>query len=357
MTETSGGAPRRRRPVTFSQLVQLANILTDRDREIAFFLYRHQVLTTEQLELLFFSSRRMAQRRLLRLHEHRVVERFYPPIRFGQGKQQAHWILGDAGVKVVAACLDVEPKVLGLSRRDEWGAHPQLVHRLELNAFVTELVRSTLVDPALGITAWWGQTGAGRRLEMHNGRRVVAPDAGFEFVCASGVIECYLEWDRGTETAWRLGDKVRRYEQLFRKTHYIERTPINFLFVVPSERRLRSLQQSVQGLVSERPHRMAELLMEWPTVATTAPELRRDGPLGPIWRNIADEGELRSLAELMPRFGEPARLEWSLGRQWGDGRFSLRDDPPVWDPEGRLLNPPRPLVDPYDLPAGRREAA
>jgi hypothetical protein len=113
----------------------------------------------------------------------------------------------------------------------------------------------------------------------------------------------------------------------------------------------------VQGLVSERPHRMAELFMEWPTVATTAPELRRDGLLGPIWRNIADEGEPRSLAELMPRFGEPARLEWSLGRQWGDGRFSLRDDPPVWDPEGRLLNPPRPLVDPYDLPAGRREAA
>jgi hypothetical protein len=130
MTEASGGAPRRRRPVTFSQLVQLANILTDRDREIVFFLYRHQVLKTEQLELLFFSSRRMAQRRLLRLHEHRVVERFYPPIRFGQGKQQAHWVLGDAGVKVVAACLDVEPKVLGLSRRDEWGAHPQLIHRL-----------------------------------------------------------------------------------------------------------------------------------------------------------------------------------------------------------------------------------
>jgi hypothetical protein len=126
---------------------------------------------------------------------------------------------------------------------------------------------------------------------------------------------------------------------------------------VPSERRLRSLQQSVQGLVSERPHRMAELFMEWPTVATTAPELRRDGPLGPIWRNIADEGEPRSLAELMPRFGEPARLEWSLGRQWGDGRFNLSDGHPVWDSEGCLLNPPRPLVDPYDLPAGRREAA
>lgn len=356
MTEAQGGGSRRRR-VTFSELIQLANFLTDRDREIAFFLYRHQVLTTEQLELLFFASTRTAQKRLLKLHENVVIERFYPPIPFGQGKRQAHWVLGDAGVKLVAACLDVEPKVLGLSRRDDWGAHPQLVHRLEVNAFVTELVQATLDDPALGVTTWWGQTGAGRRLTLQNGRRVVAPDAGFHFVCASGVVECYLEWDRGTETAWRVAEKVRRYGQLLRKMHYTERAPINLLFVVPSERRRRAIEHAVQELVSERPHWYAELFMEWPTVATTVPELLRDGPLSPIWRNVSDGGEARSLAELMPRFGEPARLEWSLGRQWGDGRFDLRGDPPVWDSEGRLLNPPRPLEDPYDLPAGRREAA
>src|SRR5438270_2262876 len=121
MTEAHGGGSRRRR-VTFHELIQLANFMTDRDREIALFLYRHQVLTTEQLELLFFASTRSAQKRLLKLHEHVVIERFYPPISFGHGKRQAHWVLGDAGVKLVAACLEVEPKVLGLSRRDDWSA-------------------------------------------------------------------------------------------------------------------------------------------------------------------------------------------------------------------------------------------
>jgi hypothetical protein len=264
MTEARGGGSRRRR-VTFHELIQLANFMTDRDREIAIFLYRHQVLTTEQLELLFFPSRRSAQKRLLKLLEHVVVERFYPPIPYGQGKQQAHWVLGHAGVKLVAACLEVEPKVLGLQRRDDWGAHPQLVHRLEVNTFVTELVRATLQDPAMGVTGWRGQTGAGRRLELPNGRRIVAPDAGFDLVFASSVIECYLEWDRGTETAWRVADKVRRYGLLFQKMHYLDRWPINLLFVVPSERRLRAVQDEVQKRVSNQPHRFAELFMEWPT--------------------------------------------------------------------------------------------
>ena len=202
-----------------------------------------------------------------------------------------------------------------------------------------------------------GQTGAGRRLALPNGRRVAAPDSGFQFVSSNGVVECYLEWDRGTETAWRVAEKVRRYERLFNKTHYLDRWPINLLFVVPSKRRLRSVQKAMQELVAERPHRFAEMFMEWPTVATTMEELRRSGPLAPIWRSASDGGDARPLADLMPRPDEAARREWALGRQWGDGRFNLRDDLPVWDSDGRLLNPPRPLEDPYDLPAGHREAA
>jgi hypothetical protein len=357
MTEARGGGSRRRR-VTFRELIQLANFMTDRDREIALFLYRHQVLTTEQVELLFFPSRRAAQKRLLKLLEHVVVERFYPPIPYGRGKQQAHWVLGAAGVKLVAACLEVEPKFLGLQRRDDWGAHPQLVHRLEVNTFVTELVRATLQDPEMGVTGWRGQTGAGRRLELPNGRRIVAPDAGFDLVCASSVIECYLEWDRGTETAWRVAEKVRRFGRLFQKMHYLDRWPINLLFVVPSEGRLRAVQDEVQKRVSDEPHRFAELFMEWPTVITTAPELRRNGPLAPIWRNVSDGAEPRALPELMPKSLEPARLDWTLGRCWRDSLFSLEGGPPLWDYiEGRPLHLPRPLEDPYDWPAGRREAA
>src|SRR5436189_270123 len=69
-----------------------------------------EVLTTAQLTLLFFSSKRRAQDRLLFLYRQRVVDRFYPPSRFGAGKPQAHWLLDEAGALLVAATLGVERK-------------------------------------------------------------------------------------------------------------------------------------------------------------------------------------------------------------------------------------------------------
>jgi hypothetical protein len=44
--------------VSAERLFELARHLTERDREVALYLYRHRVLTTDQLQLLFFSWRR-----------------------------------------------------------------------------------------------------------------------------------------------------------------------------------------------------------------------------------------------------------------------------------------------------------
>ena len=82
---------------------ELARHLTERDREVALCLYEQQVLTTDQLALLFFSSKRRAQDRLLFLYRERVLDRFYPAAPFGAGKAQAHWLLDEAGALLVAA--------------------------------------------------------------------------------------------------------------------------------------------------------------------------------------------------------------------------------------------------------------
>jgi hypothetical protein len=89
--------------VSVERVFELARHLTERDREIALRLYDQQVLTTDQLTLLYFSSKRRAQDRLLFLYRHRVLDRFYPPTRFGTGKPQAHWLLDEAGAMLVAA--------------------------------------------------------------------------------------------------------------------------------------------------------------------------------------------------------------------------------------------------------------
>src|ERR687891_2273768 len=133
--------------VRAERVLELARHLTERDKHLCLFLYRHRGLTTDQLALLFFSSRRRAQDRLLLLYRHRLVDRFYPPRPFGMGKPQAHWLLDGGGALLVAAALGVERRKLGWERRDDWGAHPQLAHQLGVNRFVSDLIAATLPDP------------------------------------------------------------------------------------------------------------------------------------------------------------------------------------------------------------------
>src|SRR5215218_2829196 len=120
---SSSGAGLRPLRVSAERLFELARHLTERDREVALHLYRHRVLMTDQLQLLFFSSRRRAQDRLLFLYRNRVLDRFYPARPFGSGKPEALWLLDEAGAILVAAMHDLERKQLGWQRRDDWGAH------------------------------------------------------------------------------------------------------------------------------------------------------------------------------------------------------------------------------------------
>jgi hypothetical protein len=142
--------------VSAERLFELARHLTERDREVALYLYRHHVLTTDQLQLLFFSSRRRAQDRLLFLYRNRVLDRFYPARPFGSGKPEAHWLLDEAGALLVAAMHDLERKQLGWQRRDDWGSHPQLAHQLETNTFLTapaeQKAESPKTEPTVKLT-------------------------------------------------------------------------------------------------------------------------------------------------------------------------------------------------------------
>lgn len=105
--------------VSAERVFELARHLTERDRAIALALYEHQLLTTDQLTLLFFSSKRRTQSRLRFLYDERVLDRFYPPRPYGLGKPQAHWLVDEAGAILVAASLGLERKRLGWQRRDD----------------------------------------------------------------------------------------------------------------------------------------------------------------------------------------------------------------------------------------------
>jgi hypothetical protein len=314
--------------VSAERVFELARHLTERDREIAMVLFEQQVLTTDQLTLLFFSSRRR-QDRLLFLYRHRLVDRFYPPAPFGFGKAQAHWLLDEAGAILVAARLGVERKKLGWQRRDDWGSHPQLAHRLEGNRFVTDLIAATLPDPTVGVTWWAGPAHAARSLDIHQHLPSPRPDAGFELSCPAGAIECHLECDRATETKQRLQDKLRAYLQGHEVWEYSEWPPLNLLVVVPTAARLATLEDALAEL-RDHPKRYP-FFTAWGLYAATVEDLAPRGPLAPVWRPLADRGRDCALTELRPRgrAGDPGA---ALGRRW---RHDRPDFWPQLSPLGR----------------------
>lgn len=310
------------------RVFELARHLTWRDREIALYLYDHQVLSTDQLRLLFFSSMRRCQDRLLFLYRQRVLDRFYPPSPFGSGKPQAHWLLDEAGLILVASSLGVEPKQLGWSRREDWASHRQLAHRLETNQFVCELIAATLPYPDIGVTAWDCTRRAAERLDN---RRLVRPDAGIVLDAPAGAIECFIEWDRATETQERLQEKIERY-QLAEVALHDETQVCSVLFVVPGQGRIQTLRRAYDALEPRRErHRQdrygSSLDGCWPMLATTTTALRDAGPLSRVWESITDPAQPPvALGELPVSHAlEPADLVCALGRRW------RHEQPGFWD--------------------------
>jgi Replication-relaxation len=326
--------------VSAERVFELARHLTERDRAIAFALYEHQLLTTDQLTLLFFSSRRRAQDRLRFLYDERVLDRFYPPRPYGLGKPQAHWLLDEAGAILVAASLGLERKRLGWQRRDDWGSHPQLLHRLEANRLVTELIAATVADGSLGVSEWWGSRSAAARLADPSQQGRPIPDGGFFLEAAAGPVECYLEWDRGTETLARLTHKLKLYWHA--EVHSSERDHINVLFVVPTERRLQALVDAVAADTERRLQaRDNWFTPSWPLLASLIPELTAQGPLARVWRPLADPAQRLRLSELRARTGlAPIEFARCLGRRW------RKEQPDFWE-----------TLSPLGIPATRSAAA
>jgi hypothetical protein len=75
-------------------------LLTDRDRQILRLIRWHRVLTTNQVQLMFFSDRNTAQHRMTRLYQLRLVERFRPPHAGRDGAY--HYVLDRLGAYLVA---------------------------------------------------------------------------------------------------------------------------------------------------------------------------------------------------------------------------------------------------------------
>ncbi|HEU0246306.1 MAG TPA: hypothetical protein VFR38_04400 [Gaiellaceae bacterium] len=161
------------------------------------------------------------------------------------------------------------------------------------------------------------------------------PDAGFYLETPARPIECYLEWDRGTETQARLAEKLLAYRRSEAELFEEGKPPRCILFVVPGPRRLETPRRAYQDFEHERARRgsrgsLYSLEGRWPLIATSASLLRAEGHVAAVWERLDEGGPPIALSDL-PARGDmnPVDPSATLGRRW------RKDHPDFW----RRLSP------------------
>lgn len=237
-----------------------ASFLTSRDRKICLDLYEHKVLTTNHLRDLYFDSRRVAERRLLKLYQHGVVQRFRPALE--RGSSPFHFLLGDLGAHVVAAELGVELRDLKLAkdRLVRIAYSPRLGHHVALNTFFSRLIHGCRQTEECRVTHWWGEDRVRRRWGQ-----IVLPDALGQIEGPGVERRFFLELDQGTESPSRLARKLNGYQE----ASMVPESPRLLLFSFPDHLREASARKALRpsGLI----------------IATTTAARHASEPLGENW--------------------------------------------------------------------------
>jgi Replication-relaxation len=234
-----------RRGSLADQLASVAARLTDRDRAILRLVGEHHVFTTGQLAAVFFHSQDRAEHRLRQLTDARVLARFRPYRRHGEGSAPFHYVLGPLGAAVLAAEEGIEPRRLGY-RADKALeiAHSQrLAHLVGVNGFFTALLASARQErsqtaSAATLTAWWSE----RRCAGRWGS-IVRPDGYGRWHEDNRAVDFFLEYDRGTEPLHRLATKLSAYGDLADASQI----PTPVLFWLPSSGREATVRQALAG--------------------------------------------------------------------------------------------------------------
>lgn len=225
--------------VTRDHVARAAAHLTDRDRRIALDCYEHGTLTTDQLERLHFRGSRATRRRLERLYELRVLDRFRPTLRRGEGSAPFHWLLDEVGARIVAAELGRDRDQLRWRHADplKVARTPILAHRLAVNEFFVRLaVEARAVGGAL--REWYGERTTQRLFDG-----IVAPDGyGVVALPDRDPLHVLLELDRGTEPLSRIRDKADRYAKAVPRSELADANPL-VLFVAQTSRRTESMRR------------------------------------------------------------------------------------------------------------------
>ncbi|MEV4178800.1 replication-relaxation family protein [Nonomuraea sp. NPDC049709] len=252
-------------------LMLLSARLTERDYEILDHLYRHRVLTTHQLQRMFFTIAQATRARMTILFELNAVTRFRPWAGYGAGSAPIHWALGKAGAAALAARQGITVKELGYNPEIPVAVSSRLGHQVGVNDFFSHLHSHARHTSHAALRAWLSERQCATQWSD-----LARPDAYGCWSDNGHQIDFFLEHDTGTETLKRVADKLHDYRTLTDATRIT--TPV--LFWLPNPTREANLRRLLTD------HDLP--------IATAVHTTQGDGPAGPIWLPVpAEAGQTR----------------------------------------------------------------
>lgn len=262
----------KRSNTTRSQLLALSMGIQKRDIEICLALYEHKVLTTHQLNDLYFNSSSRTRSRLLRLSRARVLDRFMPSVE--RGSAPNHYILGDVGAHLVAGelSLDVRQILRGLNKIANRTGSQRLQHMVEVNGFFTRLSWGCRQTEDHLLTEWWSETKTHR-----SWGEIVNPDGYGRLQAPAQSRSFFLELDRGSESPSRVAMKLPGYEE----ASLAPDRPDLLLFCLPNQTREVAVRKVLH------PCRIS--------IATTTKDRHESDPLGRIWLPLGNDHRVQLL--------------------------------------------------------------
>lgn len=258
-------------------------VLTRRDKEALLAVYFHRCLTTEQLAEMFFKydshgnvnnqASLIARRRLRKMFDYCLVDRFFIDVGENNGSSQAHIVLDTLGAKIVAGLLNIPLGDIQWRYEMNETRLPYLEHMIKINDCYISLLRKARNENH-EITLFQTENHVRHEFKYWNQRVVFNPDAYGQYWIGDDGFHFFLELDNGTMTPGVFQKKHQRYTAFYASEEYskhYENFPI-ILTVTTTWERAIQLRKVIQ--------QVDDTDMEW---YFTSEDLFEANPLGVIW--------------------------------------------------------------------------
>jgi len=200
-------------------------VLTDRDRSIVLAVHENRFLRRDQIERLFFTTTSACNARLVKLYQHRFLDRLFLPVDIGSS--QAVYALDRFGAGIVAQTRNVPASAIGWRRKHNRVEFFFLEHTVAVSELNVALQLALRERCDAGLIAWRREAYLKRERvqdpEDCEARLWVAPDAFFGISAPQGRCFFFVEVDMGTETLERVRRKLVAYREYWKSGAYLER--------------------------------------------------------------------------------------------------------------------------------------